>query len=217
MLLATSIHLSNILVVSLIFHNSRIVSHKCYTKGVGSLAYDESKTNNSMLHKIVRTFEKIISAFNKYLNYAGMVILFFLMLLTVVDVVGRKFFNSPVTGSYELTGIFMAIMIFFGLGMAQLNREHIEIDILTKNLSKTIQHILNIIISFGVFLFLLLLTRQLFYLMQRMHTQNELSGDLSLPLYIFLIFVTIGALAFALSYLLEFLKSVLKAVDKNEQ
>lgn len=170
-----------------------------------------------MLHKIVRTFEKIISAFNKYLNYAGMVILFFLMLLTVVDVVGRKFFNSPVTGSYELTGIFMAIMIFFGLGMAQLNREHIEIDILTQNLSKTIQHILNIIISFGVFLFLLLLTRQLFYLMQRMHTQNELSGDLSLPLYIFLIFVTIGALAFALSYLLEFLKSVLKAVDKNEQ
>lgn len=181
------------------------------------MAYDKSKANNSKLHKIVETLNKIISVFNKYLNYAGMVILFLLMLLTVVDVIGRKFFNSPVTGSYELTGIFMAIMIFFGLGMAQLNREHIEIDIVTQYLSKGIQNILNIIISFGVFLFLLLLTRQLFYLMQRMYAQNELSGDLALPLYIFLIFVAIGALAFALSYLMEFLKSVLKVVDKDGQ
>ncbi|MFK4997204.1 TRAP transporter small permease subunit [Bacillus sp. N9] len=42
------------------------------------------------------------------------------MLLTTADVIGRNVFNKPITGTYELTGLALAIIIFFSLGTAQI-------------------------------------------------------------------------------------------------
>ncbi len=60
--------------------------------------------------------------------------LFVMMWLTVVDVVGRKFFEHSLFGAVELTEIFMTLTIFFALPLASLASEHIVFDLLDRAL-----------------------------------------------------------------------------------
>jgi len=71
-------------------------------------------------------------------------LMFCLMLLTCVDVVGRYFFNKPVTGGFELTEILLASLIFAGLPLVTLRGDHITVDLfdsLTPDWLFRIQHV----------------------------------------------------------------------------
>lgn len=57
------------------------------------------------------------------------VLMFSLMLLTCVDVVGRYFFNKPVTGGFEVTEMLLAALIFAGLPLVTLRGDHITVDL----------------------------------------------------------------------------------------
>lgn len=63
------------------------------------------------------------------LHIASCLVLMSLMMLTVADVAGRYLFNRPITGTYELTGLFAALAVFLGFGFAHMAREHITIDL----------------------------------------------------------------------------------------
>jgi TRAP-type C4-dicarboxylate transport system permease small subunit len=54
--------------------------------------------------------------------------LFAIMGLTLVDVVGRKFFNHSLTGSLEVTEILMVVVIFAALPLVSLHGEHVVFD-----------------------------------------------------------------------------------------
>ncbi len=56
--------------------------------------------------------------------------LFALMLITCVDVVGRYVFNSPFTGSTELTEMAVGIIIFSILPIISWRNEHVVVDLL---------------------------------------------------------------------------------------
>ena len=62
----------------------------------------------------------------------GAVLLFFMMLLTLVDVVGRYFFNTPVTGGFEITEFVLATLIFAGLPLVTAREEQVTVDILDR-------------------------------------------------------------------------------------
>ena len=57
-------------------------------------------------------------------------VLFVLMMLTVVDVLGRYFFNWPLPGGFELTEIIMAGLVFSALPVVSRREDHIVIDLL---------------------------------------------------------------------------------------
>jgi TRAP-type C4-dicarboxylate transport system permease small subunit len=64
------------------------------------------------------------------LGLVSAVLMFCLMLLTCVDVVGRYFFNKPVTGGFEMTEMLLAALIFAGLPLVTLRGDHITVDLL---------------------------------------------------------------------------------------
>jgi len=66
---------------------------------------------------------------------AGAAILF-MMAVTSIDVIGRFFFNAPLRGAFELTEITMALVIFTGLSLAALSREHITVNLLESRMPK---------------------------------------------------------------------------------
>ena len=63
-----------------------------------------------------------------FATLAGVAILF-MMAVTSIDVVGRFFFNTPLKGAFEMTEITMALVIFAGLSLAALSREHITVNL----------------------------------------------------------------------------------------
>jgi TRAP-type C4-dicarboxylate transport system permease small subunit len=168
----------------------------------------------SAFEKMINQFEKVVSTLNNVLHKISSIILFLLMFLTTADVVGRYFFNKPITGTYELTGLALAMIIFFSLGSAQIKKDHIEIDFLTNMMPTKIQHTLSGLTSLLLFILMSLTTWQLFEYTKRIYFGNELSGDLGLPLYLFVIFATAGAVCFTLTFIVDTLRSFLRVVKK---
>ncbi|HKW37256.1 MAG TPA: TRAP transporter small permease [Burkholderiales bacterium] len=64
------------------------------------------------------------------LGLVAAALMFCMMLLTCVDVVGRYFFNKPVTGGFEMTEMLLAALIFAGLPLVTLRGDHITVDLL---------------------------------------------------------------------------------------
>ncbi|MEO6270646.1 MAG: TRAP transporter small permease [Lautropia sp.] len=80
--------------------------------------------------------------------------LFAMMLLTFLDVVGRKFLNNSITGSVELTELLMLALIFCALPLASLAGEHVVFDLLDSILPPGVKHwqavVSNLICTFLV-------------------------------------------------------------------
>ncbi len=66
------------------------------------------------------------------------ILILFMMFVTTVDVGLRYFFNAPLKGAFEMTEITMALVIFAGLSLAALRREHITVNLLESRLSPTV-------------------------------------------------------------------------------
>lgn len=56
--------------------------------------------------------------------------LFSIMWLTVIDVIGRKFFSNSVPGGLELTEMLMVVVIFAALPLVSWRSEHVVFDTL---------------------------------------------------------------------------------------
>jgi TRAP-type C4-dicarboxylate transport system permease small subunit len=57
-------------------------------------------------------------------------VLFAMMVLTFVDVTGRKLFVHPVYGAYEITEFLMGTLIFSALPLVTAREGHVTIDVL---------------------------------------------------------------------------------------
>lgn len=88
-------------------------------------------------------------------------VMFLMMALTLVDVLGRYLFSTPVSGAFEVTELMLATVIFLGLPLITAEDGHIAVDILDSSLSKrvrAVQHrviaVINVL-AFGIFSWML--------------------------------------------------------------
>jgi TRAP-type C4-dicarboxylate transport system permease small subunit len=71
--------------------------------------------------------------------------LFAIMVLTFLDVSGRKILSNSITGSLELTELLMVVVIFGALPLVSLRSEHVvfdSLDVVLPRLVKKIQQLL---------------------------------------------------------------------------
>ncbi len=73
--------------------------------------------------------------------------LFAIMALTAVDVVGRKVFAASVPGALELTELLMVAVIFAGLPLVSLQREHVVFDTLDSRLPPALLRVQRAVID----------------------------------------------------------------------
>jgi len=69
------------------------------------------------------------------LGIAASALLMLLMLVTVVDVVGRYLFNRPLPGGFELTELGLLVLIFAGLPLVSRADEHVTMDFIDRLLA----------------------------------------------------------------------------------
>lgn len=77
------------------------------------------------------------------LGVAAGLLLFCLIAVTCVDVVGRYFFASPLSGAFEITEIVLAALVFMALPLTTERREHIEVDLLNMATGPRMQRYLS--------------------------------------------------------------------------
>jgi TRAP-type C4-dicarboxylate transport system permease small subunit len=66
----------------------------------------------------------------RVLGTVSAMVLFAMMVLTFVDVTGRKLFTRPVYGAYEITEFLMGMLIFCALPLVTAREGHVTIDVL---------------------------------------------------------------------------------------
>lgn len=70
-----------------------------------------------------------------------------MMGLTLVDVVGRYVFNSPLVGATELTELLLIGVVFLGLPAVTLDRGHVSVSLLSDRLPARFQPLREFVLS----------------------------------------------------------------------
>jgi TRAP-type C4-dicarboxylate transport system permease small subunit len=168
-----------------------------------------------MLLNLAKNIEKLVVSLSKLAHVVSMVILFLMMLLTFSDVMGR-YFVVPIMGTYELTELGLALMVFFSLGMTQIHKEHTAIGLLVDRFSLRTQALIDTVIYLISLILILVTTWQLLQYAGILKAGNYETGDLRLPVYIFVMVGAVGLLIYSLTLLVGLFKSLHRMVTKNE-
>lgn len=67
------------------------------------------------------------------------VLLFAMMFVTIIDVIGRYLFNTPLQGATELTALLLVSTIFIGLPAVCLDEENVSVDLVVDYLPDWVQ------------------------------------------------------------------------------
>jgi TRAP-type transport system small permease protein len=87
--------------------------------------------------------------------YVGIFLFVVLMFLDTADVIGRKFFDSPIIGTTELSAVLMGGIVLLGWSYAQRQRGHVNVDMFIMRYpprARLILDIIMLILSLALFI-----------------------------------------------------------------
>lgn len=82
-------------------------------------------------------------------GFAAGAVLFAMMALTFVDVICRYLFNRSVPGSFEITEIMMAVLIFAGLPLVSRRDEHVSVDLIDHWVGPRLRRVQRVLVDFA--------------------------------------------------------------------
>ena len=145
----------------------------------------------------VSVLDKIVAiAANILVTFAG-ASLALMMFIMAFDVIGRYFFNSPISGGLEMVEYFMAIIVPSSIAYCASRKSHVAVDLVVDHLPKPVKKILEIIVTCLSIIFVALISWQNFDYIFETYDSNLTSAVLKIPSYPFVASVCIGMAVFA--------------------
>ncbi|WP_443137338.1 TRAP transporter small permease [Piscibacillus sp. B03] len=135
-------------------------------------------------------------------------------LMVTLDVLGRKFFRSPITGTVDIVEVGLIVVIFASIAYTHLNEEHITVDFVVEKFPQKVQFVVEGIINVVIAALMLLISWSMWGNTQRLLNSNTVTGDISLPMYIFAMFSVVGTIMFALVAIVLALRYKQKVITK---
>lgn len=154
---------------------------------------------------------KFISFLSRLAGYLATVALGLMMILTVVDVFLRYFFNSPINGVTEITEFMMVVVVFPALAWCAITRRHVMVALLVSYFPPRVQNILDtitLLMTLGIFG---IITWQSFLESLDVGTTSAL---LNLPYYPFYWVLTLGFALFCLAIVALIIENIVKEVKR---
>jgi len=146
-------------------------------------------------------------------QYTGGIALVALMGLTVADVVLRNLLSIVVPGGYELTGLLMIAVALSTLSAVELERKHIQVDLVPQALPKFARLSMIAGTLQLTFATMIVTAMQMFGQANYLRENNIVTGVLRLPEWPFVLLAAAFVILFSLALLLN-MASTLRAVIK---
>jgi len=144
---------------------------------------------------------KVIKKINYYLNYISSFLLGALMLLTVADVISRRFFNAPIRGTFELTMLTITVIVYLGFAHSNDFKEHIVIDVLYDALPRLGKKVFSIISAAISLALAILMSAAIYEHIFRLYASGATSASLRIPIWPIAITAFVGLIGLALSFI----------------
>lgn len=146
-----------------------------------------------MKKNIVRATELVVTL----AAYTAGIILVLLMLLTTLDVAGRYFLNSPITGVFDLTHFAVLTMVFLGLAYCGFHDGHVSIELIYDKLPPRIRHFIDSATNLAGCLLFLIVAWQAIVQSVLVRQLNETSQLVEIPFFPFYWLLAFGSVLFA--------------------
>lgn len=150
-----------------------------------------------------------LDKFSDLLKGIGGVALTCMMLLTVVDVIGR-FFKYPIFGSVELVGFLATIVVATALPYTHKIDGHVGVEILVRLLSERAQLWFDILTRSLSLMLFSLITWQMFLYAQDIRHTGEVSMNLEFPIYYIVYLLAFALLVLSVTILETIFENVMQ-------
>jgi TRAP-type C4-dicarboxylate transport system permease small subunit len=156
-------------------------------------------------------FYRILGSFTKFCDRIAQAAVVVMLLLIVVDVLGRKLWK-PVYGSYDYVSFINAILVSFSISYCALKKGHTHVEAVVEHFSERVQGIIGgitSILGLGIFL---LVTWQCIVLANDMRRAGEVSMTALVPFYPYIYGIAFGCSLLCLVIFADLIQSAVKAV-----
>ncbi|MEN2769063.1 TRAP transporter small permease [Ornithinibacillus xuwenensis] len=164
--------------------------------------------------KILEKSERVLNRIVDIQQLIANVFLLVIMTIITLDVLGRNLLNQPVKGSYEMTELGAALVVFFALAITHRKGDHITIDFLLDRFSEKTKYRLNGLIELVISVVLFFMARHIFENGLRMMERNSTTTDLMLPVHPFLFVISFTVIIFMLTAVFKAITYFRLAVNK---
>ena len=123
----------------------------------------------------------VFQSSNKLLLILCITSLTILVLITVIDVLGRYLLSLPLPGTTEITEIILGILIYIGLPYITRDEEHVTVSLFSNYFNNSIIKIQKIVVNFIVSIILFIIARQLYLHGLDLNLYNEITTFLEIP------------------------------------
>ena len=160
---------------------------------------------------IFSSFEKFVTRVTGWGNYVAAFALVIMVVIVVADIIGNKFFKTPVPGGIELVSFFSVAAISFAIALTQMAHGHIEVEMLVEKLPKKVQKVIATIVYFlSIILFIVLSVRSFKY-GATLQSSGEVSMTLAIPYYPFVWAMGVASILVILVLIMQLIKLLREA------
>ena len=156
---------------------------------------------------MMNLFFKTVQRVNDGLRILGLWCLVGMMLLTCVDVVGRKF-GHPIFGSVELVGFMATMAVAFALPYTHRAGAHIGVEVLVQILPHKAQTIMALCTHMVSMVLFAIVTWQMTLYAETIRKSGTVSMSLELPEYLIIYVVAVCFLLFSLTIIQDIVEHV---------
>ena len=160
------------------------------------------KTPSSLKDSLNNISKGIFSA-SRISASVAMALLVLLVLITVTDVIMRRFFNAPIAATMELSKLTLGIIVFFSLAYCAVQGSHIVVDIVVSRFSQRTQSIIGTVIYLISVVVMGILSWQLFLLSIRVKDAGETTVILEMSTFPFVFLAALGSTLLTLVFLIQ--------------
>ncbi|MBN1627859.1 MAG: TRAP transporter large permease subunit [Deltaproteobacteria bacterium] len=163
------------------------------------------------LDRFISALEKIIPV-TRWLFYISGGILALYTLFVVVDVVLRYVFNQPLRFGYDIGGMVMTVFLFLAAAYVQVEKGHIEIDIITARFPQKTK----LLLSCAMYIICMIVTGVIVWkssLTAISYLQLGSKAQSGLPLFPSASMIPIGALFLFIIYIRDVLSKIRECID----
>ena len=160
------------------------------------------------------SLEKVLSDVTSRVSNVGQIVLMAMVLLVIVDVFLRRFFNSPISWTLEIIEVMLVAVVFFSVAYCGARKAHISIDALVSRFPPKIRNTIDVLTYFlSVVLFAAMTWGAVLTAIDEFDT-HRVTGILPVPIYPFALVVAFGSLLLALVLLIHLLNLIISMVRK---
>ena len=157
------------------------------------------------MKSLTAKIEKLTDSVSFFSANLAAIVLLMLVLITCIDVIGRYFFNSPLTGTVELVEICMGAITFFSFPIMFMRHDHIIVDLIPYFRRGYLGWITSLVILAVTFVVALKLGDRVFDYAVRAFEDGDVTEYLTIPRYPVVGFVSAAIFTAAAISLLRFL------------